>query len=82
LIHVEHCEQGHPSPFVTNSSLVSFAGQRLRIYSASIATEEGGPWLKVGSFVYVDGNFRFMGYLQMEPNWTDFYSSYNKPFEN
>jgi hypothetical protein len=69
LVHTEHSEQGHLSPFVTDSELIPLAEQPLRIYSASIATNEEGPWLKVGSFVYVDGNFIYSGALAIKPNW-------------
>jgi hypothetical protein len=82
LVHTERCEQGHISPFVTSSSLILLAELPLRIYSASIATQEYGPWMKVGSFTYVEGNFRFMGWLEIEPNWGVFYSGYDRPFED
>ena len=73
LIHTEHSEQGHLSPFVGDSDLIALAEEPLRIYSASIATNETGPWLKVGSFVYVDGNFRYLGALSTTTNWHAFY---------
>ena len=56
FVNTEHSEEGHVSPFVTNSELIALANRPLRIYSASIATKEEGPWLKVGSFVYIDGD--------------------------
>lgn len=81
LVRTEQSERGHLSPFVTNSELIPLAEQPPRIYSASIATNETGPWLKVGSFVYVDGNFRYLGALAIEQNWHSFYVGYDKPFE-
>lgn len=81
LVSTAYSEPGRLSPFVTDSELIPFANQRLKIYSASIATNEEGPWLKVGSFVYVDGNFRYLGAPSLEPNWHNFYASYDRPFE-
>jgi hypothetical protein len=80
LVRVEHCEQGCQLFSVTNSSLIPLAAWPLRIYSASIAQKEEGPWMKVGSFVYVNGSFRLMGALDSDLNWNDF-KSYDKPFE-
>ncbi len=80
LVHAEHCEVGHLSPFVTDSELIPLAEQPLKIYSASIATSEEGPWLKVGSFVYVDGNFRQLGALAIKVDWHSFFAGYDKPF--
>jgi hypothetical protein len=82
LIYTERSEPGHLSPFVTDSDLIPLAEQPLKIYSASIATNEEGPWLKVGSFVYIDGNFRELGALGIEVNWHSFYAGYDKPFEH
>lgn len=81
LIQTERSERGHLSPFVTDSELIPLAEQPLRIYSASIATKEAGPWLKVGSFVYVDGNFRELGALGVEIDWHSFYAGYDEPFQ-
>ena len=81
LLDTEYSEQNHLSPFVSSSELIPSADQPLRIYSASIATEEEGPWLKVNSFVYVDGSFRLLGALTLAPDWHSFYASYDKPFE-
>lgn len=81
LVFTEHSERGHLSPIVTDSELVPLAEQPLRIYGAAIATNESGPWLKVGSFIYVDGNFRFLGALGINPDWHSFYYTYDKPFE-
>jgi len=81
LVQAEHCEQACRSPFVTDSELIPLAEQPFRIYSASIATNETGPWLKVGSFVYVDGNYRYLGALAINPDWHSFYYAYDKPFE-
>lgn len=81
LVNTEYSEEGHISPFVTGSELVPFANQRLKIYSATIATNEEGPWLKVGSFVYVEGSFRYLGTPALTPDWHAFYSSYDRPFE-
>jgi len=80
LVRVEHCEQRCQSFFVTDSSLIPLAAWPLRIYSASIARKEEGPWMKVGSFVYVNDSFRLIGALDSELNWNAF-KSYDKPFE-
>lgn len=58
LVHIDYSEPGHLSNFVADSELMPSASGRLKIYGASIATNEEGPWLKVGSFVYVHVNFR------------------------
>lgn len=76
LVHTEHCEPGHLSRFVADSELIPLAEQSLKIYSAVIATNETGPWLKVGSFVYVDGDFRYLGSLAIAPNWHSFFCGY------
>lgn len=81
LVRTEYGEPGHLSPFVTNSELIPAAERPLRIYSASIATSEEGPWLKVGSFVYVQGNFRYLGALGIATDWQSFFAWYDKPFE-
>ena len=81
MVNTEHSEQGHLSPFVTDSGLIALANQPLRIYSASIATKEEGPWLKVGSFVYIDGNFRYLGTPSLTTDWHAFFAEYDKPFE-
>jgi hypothetical protein len=81
LVSTEYSEPGHLSPFVSDSELIPFANQRLKIYSASIATNDDGPWLKVGSFVYVDGTFRYLGTPSLAPDWGRFYASYDRPFE-
>ena len=81
LVHTEHCEPGHLSPFVADSELIPLAEQSLKIYSAAIATNQTGPWLKVGSFVYIDGDFRYLGSLAIAPNWPSFYNGYDKAFE-
>jgi hypothetical protein len=81
LVDTEYSEQNRLSPFVSSSELIPSAEQPLRIYSAAIATKEEGPWLKVNSFVYVDGSFRLLGALTLAPDWHSFYTSYDKPFE-
>ena len=83
LVRTEYCEQGHLSSFVTNSPLISVAERPLKIYSGSIATQYEGPWFKLGSFVYIDGTFRFMGNLETEPEWESFHAAhapYDKGF--
>jgi len=82
LVHTDRSEQGHRSPLVTNSMLIPLAEQPLKIYSAFIATQEEGPWLKLGSFVYVDGSFRFMGFLEIEPKLGDYHAWFDRPFED
>jgi hypothetical protein len=81
LVHTEHCDQDHLSPFVTDSELIPMAERSLKIYGASIATKEEGPWLQVGSFVYLDGNFRYLGALGTDVDWHSFFAFYEKPFE-
>ena len=80
-IHTAHSELGHMSPLVTDSGLIFLAKQPLRIYSASIATNETGPWVKVGTFVYVEGNFRYLCTPSLETDWSSYYAYYDKPFE-
>jgi hypothetical protein len=81
LVGIDYSELRHLSHFVADSELIPSAKGRLKIYSASIATNEEGPWLKVGSFVYADGNFRYLGTLTITPDWHQFYAYYDKPFE-
>lgn len=81
VIFAKSSERGNVSPFVAGSSLISAAARPLKIYSASISQEEG-PSLKIGSFVYVAGNFRFLGYLDMHPDWESFYREFGRPFED
>jgi hypothetical protein len=83
LIDAEHSEPDHLSPFIddTDADLIRFATSPLRIYRASIATSREGPWLKVGSFVYVKGDFRYLGTPSMTRNWQASYHFYDKPFE-
>ena len=50
-------------------------------FVASFATKEEGPWLEVGSFVYVDASFRYLGKPTLAPDWRSFYAGYDKPFE-
>ena len=80
-IHTAHSEPGHISPFVTDSGLITSAEQPLRIYSASIATNETGPWVKVGTFVYDEGNFRYLCTPSLETDWRSFYAYYDRRFE-
>jgi hypothetical protein len=82
LVHIDNSEPGHLSNFVADSELIPAAKVRLKIYRASIATTEEGPWLKVGSFVYADGNFRYLGTLTITPDWRQFYFYYDRPFES
>jgi outer membrane receptor protein involved in Fe transport len=81
LVGIDYSEPGHLSNLVADSELIPSVKGRLKIYSASIATNEEGPWLEVGSFVYVDGNFRYLGTLTITPDWRQFYAYYDKPFE-
>lgn len=81
LVHIDYSELGHLSNFVADSELIPSAKRRLKMYSASIATNEEGPWLKVGSFAYVDGNFRYLCTLTITPDWHQFYFYYDRPFE-
>ena len=60
LVGTDYGERGHVTPVVSDSELIPFANQPLKIYLGSIATDEEGPWLMVGSFVYVNGNFRYL----------------------
>jgi hypothetical protein len=82
LVHLDHSEQGHISPFVSMPELFRAAEQPVKIYSAAIANREEGPWWEIGSFVYVDGNFRFLGHLEISPSWPSFWRNYGKPFED
>ena len=82
LVHLDYSERGHISQFVSMPELFRSAEQPLKIYSVAIANREEGPWWKIGSFVYLDGNFRFLGYLEMRPNWPSFWQEYGKPFEH
>jgi hypothetical protein len=81
FVYTARSEQGHITIWVNDSDLIPLAVQPFRIYSASIATNESGPWLKVGSFVYVEGNFRYLGSLAVSPDWHSFFYGYDKPFE-
>lgn len=46
-----------------------------------VSPKEDGPWLKVGSFVYEDDSFRYLGKPTLAPDWRSFYAGYDKPFE-
>lgn len=81
LVSVQDSDGERLSPFVVDSQLIPNANGRLRIYGVAIATNETGPWLRVGSFVYVDGRFRYLGALSLDSNWFSELSSYDQPFE-
>ncbi|MGA8072565.1 MAG: hypothetical protein WB995_03765 [Candidatus Acidiferrales bacterium] len=80
FISVEHSASGQLSPFVTDSPLIPLATQPLRLYSAGVSYVDDGLSMKVGTFVYVDGNFRYLGWLEANPS-SETLRSYDEPFE-
>jgi hypothetical protein len=79
---VDYSGPGHVSSFVDTPDFGRATAEPVRVYSAAIANDEGGPWWQIGSFVYVEGTFRYLGYLETNSDWQTFFREYGKPFNN
>lgn len=80
FIVIEHSESGQLSPFVDDSPLIPLATQPLRLYSAGVSYVDDGLSVKVGTFVYIDGNFRYLAWLKANPS-SETLRSYDELFE-
>jgi hypothetical protein len=68
FIAIEHSEPKQLSPFVDDSPLIPLATQPLRLYSAGVSYVDDGLSMKVGTFVYINSNFRYLGWLKANPS--------------
>ncbi len=69
------------APFFRNvENVFRYAQVPMQVYFVSLSPEEA-DWVRVvGHFVYIDGGFRYLGYLEVSPHWSSFLTIFGRRF--
>ena len=69
------------TPFFRNiETLLQEAQVPIQVYFVSLSPKDADWSRVVGHFVYVEGGFRYLGYLEISPDWKLFFASYGSPY--